>query len=134
MKAERLLEKANIKPTANRLLVLRAIIESEMPLSLVELETALETMDRSSISRVLSLLLENDVVHAFEDGRGIAKYEICHGESHCSIDDMHAHFYCEKCNRVYCFEDISAPHIHIPPEFQVRSVNYMLKGICPNCK
>lgn len=133
MNAEKILEKAAIKPTVNRLLVLRTILSSEMPMSLVELETELETLDRSSISRVLSLLLDRDVVHVFEDGRGVAKYEICHGESHCTIDDMHAHFYCEKCERVYCFEEISAPHISLPPEFQVRSVNYMLKGICPEC-
>ena len=133
IRAEKILEKAGIKPTANRLLVLRAIQTSDMPLSLVEIETVLETLDRSSISRVLSLLLEKDVVHVFEDGRGIAKYELCHGESHCTIDDMHAHFYCEKCERVFCFEDISTPHIHIPSEFKVRSINYMLKGLCPAC-
>lgn len=131
--AEELLEKAGIKPTANRILVLREIIGSESPMSLIELEVALETMDRSSVLRVLNLLLDHDVIHAFEDGRGVSKYEICHGESHCSVDDMHAHFYCEKCDRVYCFEDISAPQINIPGNFQIRSVNYMLKGICPKC-
>lgn len=131
--AEQLLEAAGIKPTANRLIVLRALMKSEAPLSLIELETLLETLDRSSISRVLSLLLERDVVHAFEDGRGVSKYEICHGESHCSADDMHAHFYCEMCNRVFCFEDISAPRINIPPGFQIRTVNFMLKGVCPEC-
>ena len=131
--AEELLAKAGIKPTANRILVLREIIGSESPMSLIELEVALETMDRSSVLRVLNLLLDHDVIHAFEDGRGVSKYEICHGESHCSVDDMHAHFYCEKCDRVYCFEDISAPQINIPGNFQIRSVNYMLKGICPKC-
>lgn len=132
--AETLLQKADIKPTANRLLVMRALLAAERPMSLIELETHLETLDRSSISRVLALLLQHDVVHSFEDGRGVAKYEICHGESHCSIADMHAHFYCEKCNRVFCFEDISAPHINIPPDFQIRSLNYMLKGLCPSCR
>lgn len=130
---ENLLAKGGVKPTANRLLVVRHLIASTHPLSLIELETELETMDRSSISRVLNLLLEHDVIHAFEDGRGITKYEICHGENHCSIDDMHAHFYCEKCNTVFCFEDISAPYINIPAEFKIRSVNYMLKGLCPKC-
>ena len=47
---------------------------------------------------------------------------------------MHAHFYCEKCNRVFCFEDINAPEINIPDAFQVRSVNFMIKGICPDCR
>ena len=131
--AEELLEKAGIKPTANRLLVLKELIGSKAPMSLIELETSLETLERSSVLRVLNLLLEHDVIHAFEDGRGISKYEICHGETHCSLNDMHAHFYCEKCNRVFCFEDIMAPQINIPAEFKIRSVNYMLKGLCPEC-
>lgn len=131
---EELLAKGEIKPTANRVLVLRALLASEGASSLVELETALETMERSSILRVLNLLVDNDVVHTFEDGRGVTKYEICHGESHCSIADMHAHFYCEKCGRTYCFEDISAPRIELPEEFSIRTVNYMLKGLCPHCR
>lgn len=132
--AEELLEKAGIKPTSNRIIVAKALLNARYPLSLIELETELETLDRSSILRVLNLLMAHDVIHAFEDGRGVSKYEICHGETHCSIDDMHAHFYCEKCNRVYCFENISAPRIEIPPDFSIKTVNYMLKGLCPKCK
>lgn len=132
--AEKLMEKAGVKPTANRVLVLRTLIEADRPKSLVELETELETLERSSVLRVLNLLLKHDVIHSFEDGRGVSKYEICHGESHCSVDDMHAHFFCEKCNRTYCFEEISAPKINIPAEFKIRSVNYMLKGLCPECR
>lgn len=131
--AEALLEKAGLKPTSNRLLVLRRLMDSKGARSLIELETELETIDRSSILRVLNLLVQNDVVHTIEDGKGIIKYELCHGESHCSIDDMHAHFYCEKCERTFCFEDISAPLINLPSNFHIRSVNYMLKGLCPDC-
>lgn len=131
---QHLLEKGEIKPTPNRLLVVRELLKSERPLSLIELEERLQTLDRSSISRVLGLLLKRDVVHSFEDGRGVSKYEICHGESHCSPSDMHAHFYCEKCERVFCFEDVAAPRLDIPSGFRIRTVNYMLKGICPDCK
>lgn len=131
--AVKLLDKGGIKPTSNRLLVVKALLEADSPKSLIELETELETLERSSVSRVLNLLLKHDVVHAFEDGKGIAKYEICHGETHCSLSDMHAHFYCENCEKVYCFEDINAPLINIPSDFAVKSVNYMLKGLCPDC-
>lgn len=132
-RAEELLEKGGVKPTANRLLVMRELLKAERPMSLMEVETALETMERSSVLRVLSLLLEKDVVHAVEDGRGVTKYEICRGESHCSIKDMHAHFYCENCHQTFCFENISAPLINIPEDFSIRTVNYMLKGLCPRC-
>ena len=128
-----ILEEAEIKPTSNRILVLSKLIESKNPMSLVELETALETLERSSIFRVLVVLLEHDVIHSIEDGKGITKYEICNGLHHCSVDDMHAHFYCEKCEKVFCFEDVKAPMLKIPSDFKVRSVNYMLKGICPEC-
>lgn len=131
---ENLLEKAGIKPTSNRLLVFKELLNARQPLSLIELETILETLERSSILRVLNLFLEKDVIHAFEDGRGVSKYEICHGDTHCSIDDMHAHFYCEKCNSTYCFEDIAAPQINLPAEFEIRSVNFMFKGLCPKCR
>ncbi len=132
------LKKAGIRPTSNRILVLRALLKAKSPLGLMELESEMQTLERSSIFRVLSLFLEQGVIHTIEDGRGVVKYEICHGQhsgdDSCVIDDMHAHFYCEVCHKVYCFKEITAPRIDIPDTFQVKSVNYMLKGICPECR
>lgn len=134
-KTEEILEKAGIKPTSNRILVTKEIIKSRSPLSLMDLDTILETLDKSSISRVLALLLHNGVIHAVEDGRGITRYEICHGHhNHESDTDMHVHFYCECCQKVFCFEDIPAPAIKIPEGYSASSVNYMIKGTCPTCK
>lgn len=132
-----ILQEAGIRPTANRLLVLRSLLNARSPMSLVEIETELETVDRSSILRVLSLFMEQDLLHKIEDGRGIEKYEICHhtGRHHeGSFDDMHPHFYCERCNHVYCFDQLSIPGLTLPAEFQVRAINFMLKGICPKCR
>ena len=103
-------------------------------MSLIELETELETLDRSSILRVLSVLADHGVVHVMEDGRGISKYEVCHSSDHNTDYDNHAHFYCERCQHVYCLEDIAIPHISLPEGFETHGVNFMLKGICPNCK
>ena len=71
------LEAKGIKPTANRILVLKTLASEQHPQSLSSLEHKMLTMDKSSIFRVLTLFLEHDVVHAFEDGRGILNYEIC---------------------------------------------------------
>lgn len=136
--SEKMLEDAGIKPTANRILVLRSLLGQTAPLSLIELETELETVDRSSILRVLSLLSGHGLIHVMEDGRGVSKYEVCdHGEHHGAHNAEalhHAHFYCEKCERVYCMEDVSVPRICVPDGFEVRGVNFMLKGICPECR
>lgn len=128
-----IMEHAGVKPTSNRLIVLRTLLRSKSPLSLVEIESLIDTLERSSILRVLNLFHTHDIVHSIEDGRGITKYEVCHGEHCCSVDDMHPHFYCESCNSVYCFEELHIPDIKIPDSFKVKSVNFMLKGLCPNC-
>ncbi len=129
-----ILEHAGIKPTPNRVLVVKALIESQSPLSLIEIETRLVTLERSSILRVLNLLLKHRLVHIMEDGRGVAKYELCHCGDHCSVDGMHAHFFCERCNRMFCLEDVSIPSMSLPEGFELHSVNFMLKGLCPDCR
>ncbi len=129
-----IMEAAGVKPTSNRIIVLRALLAAHSPLSLLELESQLRTLDRSSIFRVLTLLQEHEVIHSVEDGRGVTKYELCHGHHHCTPDDMHVHFYCEVCDKVFCFDDVNVPQVDVPDGFKVRSVNYMLKGVCPSCR
>ncbi len=131
---EKILLEAGIKPTSNRILVLRALIAEEHPKGLVDLDTELETLDKSSIFRVLTLLLEAKVIHAIEDGRGIIRYELCHGDHDCTAEDLHPHFYCECCHEVTCLEELHIPHFDVPGGFKVNSVNYMLKGLCPKCR
>lgn len=132
-KAAEILLQADIKATPNRILVLNALLDSSLPLSLIELETELETLERSSVLRVLSLFAEHHLVHALEDGRGITKYEVCHSHDHDSINDLHVHFYCEKCGRTFCFEDKQIPDMNLPSDFHINSANFMFKGICPDC-
>lgn len=130
---EDILISKGLKPTSNRIIVLRELLACDSPLSLGELETRLGTLEKSSILRVLTLFLEHHIVHDLEDGRGVINYEVCHRDSEQTDNDMHVHFYCRKCRRLYCFEDIPVPQIPLPEGFRANSVNYMLKGICPSC-
>ena len=74
------LEAKGIKPTSNRILVMKTLMNEQNPLSLKDLEQKMVSMDKSSIFRTLTLFLEHDAVHAFEDGRGILNYEVCEEE------------------------------------------------------
>ena len=56
------------------------------------------------------------------------------GEDECTLADMHTHFYCEACHRTFCLKDISAPIVDLPEGFLTYSVNYIIKGICPECR
>ncbi len=133
-KTDSILAKRGVKPTPNRVLVLRGMLEAGHPVSLSELEMIVDSVDRSSIFRVLSLFASHHVVHEMEDGSGMMKYEVCTGENECSLDDMHVHFHCEVCGRTYCFRDIHIPEVTLPEGFAMNSVNFMIKGICPGCR
>ncbi len=128
-----MLESRGIKPTANRLLVLRTMCSIGHPVSLTELETIMETVDKSSIFRVLALFAEHNLIHGIEDGSGTMKYEVCEGKDGCSIADMHTHFYCEACHKTFCFKTINIPSISLPEGFTMNSANYIVKGTCPDC-
>ena len=132
-RASSMMAQRGIKPTPNRILVLRAMLAAARPVSLPELETMLETMDKSSIFRVLGLFARHHLVHAIEDGSGTSKYEACHGERECTLDDMHTHFYCESCRQTFCFPAIHIPPVTLPEGFVMTSINYMVKGICARC-
>ena len=132
---EALLSKKGIKATANRILVIKALAKMTHPVSLADLEEALDyTMDKASIFRALELFAEKDAVHEIEDGSRSVKYELCNSSPEHSISDQHVHFYCERCNETYCLESIKVPTLEIPEGFMPHSVNYMIKGLCPKCR
>ncbi|CCX55712.1 putative uncharacterized protein [Bacteroides sp. CAG:1060] len=131
---EDILTRKEVKPTSNRILVMRELIKASHPVSLADLEISLGfSMDKASIFRVLELFSEKDIIHVIEDGSRSLKYELCHSGTHHTISDQHVHFYCERCKETYCFEDVSVPLVNIPEGFSPHAINYMIKGICPKC-
>ena len=131
---ENILKCKSVKPTANRILVIRELLKTHHPVSLADLESLMGfSMDKASIFRVLELFAEKDVVHVIEDGSRSLKYELCHSEKGHNISDQHVHFYCESCNEIYCFESIKIPVIAVPEGFKPHTINYMIKGVCPKC-
>lgn len=107
---EEKLKDKGVRPTAARILILQKLSEQTYPISLLELEAQLETLDKSTISRSLAILLEHHAIHAFEDGSGSMKYEICRSDTEtCFIENRHIHFYCEVCHKTYCMDHIKIP-------------------------
>ncbi len=128
------LESKGIRPTANRILVMKTLMGEQNPQSLSNLERTMVSMDKSSIFRTLTLFLEHDVVHAFEDGRGVLCYELCEEKGACDHHDGHIHFYCESCQRSFCMEDIHIPSFELPEGFYPHSISFVIKGECPDCR
>ena len=130
---EHLLEEHGVKATPNRLLVARALANAGRPLSLMELEAELETIDKSAIFRALGAFKDAHLVHVLEDSGEGVRYELCHSHHDDHDDDVHVHFYCTKCHRTFCLEDTPVPPVQVPEGYEVESVSYLLKGVCPEC-
>lgn len=129
-----LLERHGIRPTANRIVVVKALAEAGRPLTLTELEYQILSIDKSGVFRALTLFREHHLVHVIEDGGGGVRYELCHSHDVRVDDDLHVHFFCERCQRTYCLEHIPVPPINLPEEFLMTSANYIVKGICARCR
>ncbi|MBP3849477.1 MAG: transcriptional repressor [Prevotella sp.] len=130
----KLLEHHGVKPTSNRILVAKALETAQRPLSLMELETRIKTIDKSGIFRALTLFREHHMVHVIEDGGDGVRYELCRSHDDEHDDDMHVHFFCEVCRQTYCLDNIKIPPVELPGGFVMNTVNYMVKGTCPNCR
>ena len=57
-----LLAKRDIQPTAIRILVLRTMMQAGRSVSLLDLETMLDTVDKSTIFRTLTLFLSHHLI------------------------------------------------------------------------
>ncbi len=127
------LRRREIAPTAIRLLVLKAMQQAGRTVSLLDLEEMLDTVDKSTLSRTLSLFLSHHLVHSIDDGTGSLKYAVCSDSCSCQVDDLHTHFHCLRCNKTFCFTNIPTPLVNLPEGFTVESINYVVKGVCPDC-
>ena len=124
-----------IKPTANRIVIARTLSAALSPMSMKELEDKILTIDKSGIFRTLTLFRSHHLVHDVEDGEGSVRYELCCSNADDEEDsDLHAHFFCERCHRTFWLDNTPIPPIDLPEGFVMTSVNYMAKGICPECR
>lgn len=132
---DRILGMHGVRPSPVRTLVLKVMDTANRPLSGQDIETALESVDRSSITRTLSIFTDKGIVHTVDDGSGSVKYELCRScGDHGRHDDTHPHFHCTRCGETFCFSDQEIPAIRLPEGFSYSSANYVVKGLCPRCR
>lgn len=123
---EEILREHGVQATAMRVLVMRTIMEYGRPVSLNELETELETVDKSTISRALNLFAQSGILHEVNDGSGYRKF--------CLHSHSHVHFTCIKCHTTECIESVTIPQIELPRGYSTSEQSFVIKGICPRCQ
>lgn len=134
---EEILLSFGVKPTAIRLLVYRTSANLDTAFSLGELEELLDTVDRSTIFRTLTTFVEHSILHTIDDGNGHKKYCFCTQDNKTdSIHQQcqHIHFTCRECGRTFCFESEHIPSAPLPEGYETEQINYLVKGVCSDCK
>ncbi len=96
-----LLAKREIQPTAIRILILRTMMQAGCSVSLLDLETMLDTVDKSTIFRTLTLFLSHHLIHSIDDGTGSFKYAVCSDSCSCAVSDQQPHSGGETASRIY---------------------------------
>ncbi len=128
------LNRHGIRLTAVRLLVFQAMDRFENTFSLADLTEALDSVDKSTVFRTLTLFAQHHLVHEIEDGSGSTKYCLCHNDHECRVEELHCHFYCEGCHKTFCLEHTHIPVVRYPEGFELHRIDYLLKGLCPECR
>lgn len=129
-----LLQHFSIRPTANRILLTQELIRQHGPASQKELEQKLMTIDKSVVSRTLTLMQQHGLVHSFPSPTGIELYELCYvGNENEREENEHAHFYCLQCGRARCLHDMEMPHIVLPKGFLSQHTSFVITGLCARC-
>jgi Fur family ferric uptake transcriptional regulator len=127
------LQAKNIKPTAMRELVLKVLTEEKTAISLPELESKFEKAEKTTLYRTLKTFEKHKLIHSIDDGSGTVRYALCSDSCVCDPEDLHVHFFCTKCKKTNCLNDIPVPTINLPVGFTLENVNMVVKGICSNC-
>lgn len=131
---EKIFENHGVRPSPVRTLIYRALASAIEPMSVQDMEIALETVDRSSITRAMGTFLKGNLVHAISDGSGTVKYEVCYTHHRDKVSDEHVHFRCEKCNRTLCIHSLPIPEVTLPEGFSMKKATFVISGICDRCQ
>lgn len=123
-----ILDRHGIRPTPVRVLIYRTLARAQSPMSGLELETALDTVDRSSITRSLALFQKQGIVRTIDDGSGAARFELANDSGM-----SHPHFHCRQCRRTFCLDSADVTPPLLPPGYQAEAVNMTIRGLCPDC-
>ncbi|MUP44423.1 transcriptional repressor [Gramella sp. BOM4] len=131
---EQVLRDHQIRPTAIRLLMYRFLKDSQVALSLNDIESGFDQSERTTLYRTIKTFERKGLVHQVDDGTGVAKYALdkpANGKQ--STQDLHLHFHCTNCNETTCLTEHKIPHISLPTGFIPEDMNLLIKGVCDKC-
>jgi Fur family ferric uptake transcriptional regulator len=130
-KITEILHKNDLVRTSCREEIIKAFVESPNPLSKDEVKTAVSgNFDRTTFYRTFKTLLRKEVIHKIVIDNTIVKYAISKNQNQA---EQHAHFFCKKCNMVFCIPEVNWTYKGLPDNYNAEQAEILIKGYCTNC-
>lgn len=131
--AESLIRDTGARLTQPRTRVLSYLLKQNAAMTHHDIHDRLpgEPLDAVTLYRVLEWLTENGLAHRIAGGDQVWRFSAggAGQQKH-----EHAHFQCNSCDAVTCFNDVPLPRrVKMPAGFVSEEVDFLIKGICPRC-
>ena len=130
-----ILKDNNLSKTEIRTKILDLFIQSNNALSLSDIESSFEKIDRITLYRTLKTFEGKGIIHKALDGTNHPKYAMCVDQCNEHFhQDNHAHFHCTTCEKTICLENIPTPTVpNLPNGFHITETNLIISGTCSSC-
>jgi Fur family transcriptional regulator, ferric uptake regulator len=128
-----LLGNKNLSRTPCRVGILKTLLESGSALSENDIRNKLSyNFDRTTIYRTLRSFLEQGVIHSIALEGGEIRYAVTLGKTEVS-PNFHVHFFCDRCNNVYCLPRPVFTPPALPEGFNASGFDLVINGKCNKC-
>lgn len=135
-----ILKQYTLKVTPVRLQVLEVLVNSKVALSHADVteKIADDSIDKVTLYRTLNIFHEKGLIHkvANEDRNWLYALHL-HEEITSDVDHNHAHFICDTCDKIFCFDmdtSITASVNASMDGFLIKEKEIRLHGLCPTCQ
>lgn len=125
-----MMHKAGVRPSVQRLAILRNVVEGRMHPTADEifrdLQAEYPTMSRTTVYNSLHVLTEAGLLRELELESGNRRYDF-------APQPRHGHLRCACCGRIF---DMALPEdlqLSAPPGFSIESIDVFFRGLCPDC-
>lgn len=133
------LRSVGLRATRARVEVLEELARHDAPRTHAEVAESLaeQGRDRATVYRNLVDLSNAGLVHRFDLGDHVWRYELCRNDDHDhdhAHDTEHPHFVCNDCGKVECLEDITVKFTGNVALLRDSQVQVQVRGVCGTCR
>lgn len=129
-KLTEMLQAKGIRPSAQRIAVLSAVVNGRMHPAAEDIYSSLSklfhSLSRTTVYNSLKTLTEAGLLRELEIESGCSRYDM-------ALQPDHSHFICRRCSRIYDMPMPEGMSKIMAPQFGIDSVEVTLRGLCPEC-